>query len=155
QGGGIYISGDDADINGTVKTSLIQGNTAAGESGTAGGGGLWVGSSKLFRMDNTTVDNNRAMNGNNGGGLFFQNGGLQVFGSTFSGNSAGNGGGIQANVFGSVREVTNSTISGNHADNAGGGLASGGGVAITLNSVTVTLNSAMTGAGINNTNFGS
>jgi hypothetical protein len=69
-----------------------------------------------FNLRNLTVADGKAASG--GGGIA-NNGALTVTNSTFSGNSADEGGGIN-NTSGSTLEVTNSTFSGNSAVFGGG-----------------------------------
>ncbi|MCA9968541.1 MAG: hypothetical protein KC423_30055, partial [Anaerolineales bacterium] len=72
---------------------------------------------------------------------------MTVTNSTFSGNSATNGGGIVNGIRSTLR-VTNSTFSGNTATK-GGGIQSAG--AVTVTNSTFSGNSAPTGGGIGNT----
>jgi hypothetical protein len=58
--------------------------------------------------------------GDSGGGIR-NTGTLNVSNSTFSGNSASNGGGI-SNEWGGIVVVSNGTFSGNNADTEGGGI---------------------------------
>jgi CSLREA domain-containing protein len=114
-----------------------------------------VGSGAKLTLANLTVADGVATAG---GGLFNNSGTVNVFNSTFSGNTAsddfgGDGGGI-FNTFGTLR-VTNSTFSGNSATESatfasfGGGIQSGGiGSTLTVTNSTFSENSATDGGGI-------
>lgn len=110
-GGGIYSTGDVLLIN-----SAIVGNTA----GEIGGG--------IYASGNTTINNSIIANNtatDTAGGLLAQGGLGGVFrinNSTFSGNSAGEGGAI-ANGNDDI-EIFGSTFSGNVANNLDGGAIS-------------------------------
>jgi hypothetical protein len=93
--------------------SLITGNTAANE-----GGGIRNNPGNTVNITNSTLSNNQASNWNGGG--VSNNGTLNVFGSTLSGNTSPNGGGVYA---GGISIINNSTLSGNAAISGAGGAA--------------------------------
>lgn len=85
---------------------------------------------------------------NTEGSLSQPSGGLSIFGSTFSGNSANSGGAV-ANL-GPMSSIENSTFSNNSAPNGeGGGLFNSGTIPVVTNN-TFTLNRSLAGGGIFN-----
>ncbi len=106
-------------IDGAGHNVTISGNNAVGV--------FYVNSGVTFNLNQLTVTKgNRA---DYGGGID-NYGTLNVTNSTFSGNSASNGGGIM-NWTGGTVNVTNSTFSGNSASNGGGGIGNGGTLNVT------------------------
>ena len=95
-------------------------------------------------MASTFGDNSA---GTVGGGIF-NTGTLTVTNSTFSGNSASSGGGIE-NLASSTLTITNSTLANNVADDAGGGIANSGGT-LTITNCLVGGNTAPTGPDVHN-----
>jgi trimeric autotransporter adhesin len=92
-------------------------------------------------------------NSSSGGGIL-NSGTLAVSNSTFSGNSAIAGGGINNNGNGNgTLTVSNSTFSGNSATN-GGGINNNGNGVLTVSNSTFSVNSATNGGGINNNGNG-
>jgi CSLREA domain-containing protein len=165
-GGGIYSSSGstltltDVVISGSTSTNgggLFNGNSASATltnckvtgNNSPNGGGIFNGGT--LTLTNTTVSGNAAPNGA-GGGIVNSGGTVNVNNSTISGNTsdAQGAGIVNKNVFSTpgVLTITNSTLSGN---NATGILASGegaisnfsGGNTLTLNSSTVTANTAV------------
>jgi CSLREA domain-containing protein len=131
-GGTITISG-----NNSVRVMYVpaganltlQNLTIANGSASGGlGGGIWNEGGTLT-VTNSTFSNNSAANG---GGIF-NAGTLIVTDSTFSGNSATSDGGGITNGSNSTATVTNSTFSGNSA-NAGGGIENNSGTLTVTNS---------------------
>jgi hypothetical protein len=98
-GGDVTVSGDDADHV------------------------FLVGQGAAFALRNLTVSD---ASGGSGGGLRNAGGTVEVSGSTFSDNHAGDYGGAISNGSGGTLEVISSTISGNHAADTGGGIANFG-----------------------------
>jgi len=126
-GGGIHVSGAGSTdvIGGTVQ------NNVAGQEG----GGLWNASGTML-IDGTTISDNSANAGNNGGndqggGGVFNIGGTLIIqnGTIITGNQAtmnlGNGGGVM--TVGGTVTIDNSTISNNDAARAGGGIENNNG----------------------------
>lgn len=150
-GGGVYA---DEDGTLTVTNSTFSGNTAQAASG-GGGGGLYINEAD-FAMTDSTVRNNIS-NFNGGGILFVNVGAIlyqsTINRSTISTNTATNNGGGMFNE-GMEMGVTNSTFSGNSAAN-GGGLhyISTRSDELTLSYSTVAYNNALSvGGGVNVTN---
>ncbi len=112
-------------------------------SSPGNGGGLHItGAANVVIVDTNVVGNIAA---NEGGGLWNSTGVLAVVGSTLSGNSAPDGGGIfNDSPAGDVR-LTNSTLSSNGAARGGAIRSEGGNVSLT--SVTIALNTATTQGG--------
>ena len=82
-----------------------------------------VGRGAAFSLRNITVSD---AFGGSGGALRNDGGTVEVSGSTFSDNLAGDYGGGISNGSGGTLEVSGSTISGNHAADTGGGIANFG-----------------------------
>lgn len=82
-----------------------------------------VGQGAAFSLRNITVSD---AFGSSGGGLRNDGGTVEVSGSTFSDNLAGDYGGGISNGSGGTLAVSGSTISGNHAADTGGGIANFG-----------------------------
>ncbi len=146
QGGGLYGSGGPSSISG----STFSGNSASsGEvAGTDDdGGGLYVSGGALTIAD-STIENNAA--DGEAGGIYLAGGTLALNSSNLRTNAAdADGGGLRISA-GTVT-VSGGAISNNSApgSNGGGAYVSGTG-ALTLQSVTVSNNSARQGAGICN-----
>jgi CSLREA domain-containing protein len=163
-GGGIYNSSGstltltDVVISGSTSTnggglfnvaSATLTNCKVSGNNSPNGGGIFNGGTLI--LTNTTVSGNAAPNGA-GGGIVNSGGTVNVNNSTISGNTSdAQGAGIVNKNLSStpgVLTITNSTLSGN---NATGILASGegaisnfsGGNTLTLNSSTVTANTAV------------
>jgi hypothetical protein len=136
-GGGIFNAGG-ATL--TLINCIVSGNTAGGgniqESALVAGGGIRNASSALLTLSDTTISNNWAQVG---GGIW-NNGTLNVTGSTFVGNSAGvgisttavlQGGAIYAGSGQSSGRITNSTFFNNGAKTNGAAIANGGTLDVT------------------------
>lgn len=113
-GGGIFNAG-----NLTIRSSVIQNNTANGSS--SDGGGIYTVSGSRLLLQDSTIRNNMA--GDDGGGIR-NDGNLILLNSTINnnqanGNSTASGGGGLINVVGATASITNSTFSGNLAPNGG------------------------------------
>ena len=131
-GGGIFNAGG-ATL--TLINCIVSRNTAGGaniqQSALVAGGGIRNASSALLTLTDTTVSNNWAQVG---GGIW-NNGTLNVTGSTFSENSAGvgisttvvlEGGAIYAGSGQSTSSISNSTFFNNGAKTDGAAIANGG-----------------------------
>ena len=141
-GGGIYKYGTG---NLTITGSTISGNSAAGD-----GGGVFT-ATGLTAISYSTIRGNHA-NGDGGGINLELDGVVSIVGSTVSGNSADDGGGIRND---GKLTVSSSTLSGNVASARGGGIFSNtdltGMHTTTVVNSTISGNSAATvGGGIYN-----
>jgi CSLREA domain-containing protein len=106
---------------------------------------------RVFRVEPGAVFNLRNLtvaDGNSffGAGLLNNGGEVQVWNSTFSGNSASDNGGAIENSGGGALTVTNSTISGNSAGGVGGGILNASGT-LTVTNSTFSGNSSAGGVG--------
>ncbi|MGI8690148.1 MAG: choice-of-anchor Q domain-containing protein [Thermomicrobiales bacterium] len=139
-------------------SSLALINTTVTNNQAAFGGGIYIATGALT-LTNSTVSNNTAGNGNGiGGGIYcagcsrsaISTSGLDVTGSTISGNRATtNVGGIL--VVDAAMTMTNSTVSGNTAAGQAGGIETfqaANNASFTLVQSTISGNSAATGNGI-------
>jgi predicted outer membrane repeat protein len=137
-GGGIYSQ----DGNVTLTGTLVNGNVATGQ-----GGGIWADFN--VTLTSATVSNNLGNMG--GGGVWADDGFVKLFGSTVSGNTAGNGslgrvinpgdgGGIWSGT--DVTMNASSTVTGNTANGNGGGIFARR--SVTVNGGTVSNNMAVT-----------
>jgi len=133
QGGG--ISAFNASI--TLNNSTVSDNYANNGSGGINA----TGSSSVSLNDSTVTDNETY---GFGGGIYADSGTVTITGSTVSGNTAANGGGVYT---GDNITLTNSTVSGNTASNIGGGLNSNGG-SIYITGGTISGNTAANGGGL-------
>jgi len=167
-GGGVYVdhnaaltlsqsavlSNTDQSINGggglasqgtlTVTHSLVQGNSTSKD-----GGGLYLDNGSAFINATTIINNHATGTISGGGGLINVTPAITLTQSTISGNTAHWGGGVE-NEYGQMT-IINSTLSGNSALQDGGGLLVVGlSSSTTLDSVTIsdnTADSGQTGAG--------
>jgi uncharacterized repeat protein (TIGR01451 family) len=112
-----------------------------------------VGEGGNLTLEDLTVSNGNASAdpaGDAGGGIFTE-GTLTIIGTTVSGSSAQQGGGI-ATISGSTTSVSNSTVSGNSADDAAGSACNGGGIFtqadLTVTGSTFSGNQAGIGCGV-------
>lgn len=155
-GGGLFIANNSNPILAELINCRVEENEAEGNSNSddAGGGLVAYGEGTLRIIDSTFADNNALEDRNGGGVLVFNgsDGGLEVRGSTFSGNTAADGAGLHHRAIGgTLHEITNSTFSGNIATGDGGGLyIRRDDDGFTINNVTFAGNSAEgEGGGIN------
>ena len=136
-GGGVFNAGG-ATL--TLINCIVSSNTAGGgniqQSALVAGGGIRNAAGALLTVTDTTVFNNWAQIG---GGIW-NNGTLNVTGSTFSQNSAGSGvsttvdlegGAIYAAGGQSTSSITNSTFFNNAAKTNGAAIATGGTMDVT------------------------
>jgi hypothetical protein len=118
-GGGAYGGGVDNSGTATIAHCTISNNSAP--SGSLGGGLANFNTVATMTVRDSTFTGNTA--GYGGGGIENESGTLTVSGSTFAGNSTALGGGID-NDYGTLT-VSNSLFAGNHASvDGGGGLSS-------------------------------
>ena len=136
-GGGIgtHEGAQSDDTTTTLINTLVSGNSSMGE-----GGGLSNGYPGTLTLVNSTVSENTATWW--GGGIS-SGGTLIVTGSTVSGNSSQDAGGIGT---GGTLTLINSTVSGNTATERGGGIWNAR--LATLTNITVSSNDATTGDAI-------
>jgi len=144
RGGGIY---NFSQGRLTLTDVEVRGNEA-GIDGEGEGGGIW--SSATLTLNRALVADN--IGEGDGGGLLNLGVGT-VTGSTFSGNSAANGGGLAVQVGFSAQQVgqitvSTSTFNDNVAAGDGGGITIGDRATATITLCTVSGNSAASGAGI-------
>lgn len=164
-GGGILNDGSYPGATLHLRNSTITGNYAAKGAGIYyfGGGS---GTPPLLTIENSIIAAN--VSPYEGGGLWV-NGAYLIRASTFSGNSAGSGGAILADMgSGAIEDstisentaingngagiyckaplaISNSTVCGNSAENSGGGIYNSG--TLTANYTTITGNYARLGGG--------
>ena len=142
-GGGVYS---------TQNNLQITGSTLEANSANVSGGGIFIDIGSVDITDSTIVGNTALSTSTGGGGLFVDGSSafVGVTRSTISGNSAFNGGGVFGND--GELEILSSTISGNDATSLGGGIANVATLSIKYSTVTAN-DSGGTGGGISN--FGS
>ncbi|MEZ4658885.1 MAG: CSLREA domain-containing protein [Caldilineaceae bacterium] len=128
-GSGVYSSGEIL-TRLTISQSQILSNIA-----TSGAGIFSQGVGARATIMDTQISGNVATNA--GGGIF-NNGIMEISGSTLDHNGATSGGGIHH--FGGALALTNSTVSQNSASDNGGGLYNG--ASATINSSTIYANTA-------------
>lgn len=121
-GGGISSGGTNNNL--TLDGVRVTGNTTNGGNDSGGGGGILANGTLTVR--NSAIANNNTVGiGTLGGGLWRNAGpgALTIENSTFSGNTAGSGGGISfsANASSNILRISGSTFSGNTATGVGGG----------------------------------
>ncbi|MEQ8675914.1 MAG: choice-of-anchor Q domain-containing protein [Aggregatilineales bacterium] len=103
-GGGIYATG-----NTTLNNSIIANNT----SGDNGGGLLsFGGAGGVFRINNSTFSGNSS---GEGGAIYNGNDDVEIFGSTFTGNTATNLSGGAITNFTGTMQISASLFEGNRA----------------------------------------
>lgn len=131
-----------AGITVTLQSLTITG----GKSGTGQSGGCINVSQANLTVENSSVRN--CFSESSGGGIAAGNGVFRLINSTLENNVAsGNGGGGGATVGGNGSEILNSRIINNNAPRAGGGLEILGGTAI-ISNTTIASNQAGGGGGI-------
>jgi len=119
QGGGMSVYNADSL---TITDTTFVGNTTGGS-----GGALYVQNVGPVTISSSTIAANTAV-GNGGGVLIYSNhDDVEIFNSTFSGNTGARGGGLYADVFGAPApgadlELVFCTFTDNVAREAGGGL---------------------------------
>jgi hypothetical protein len=162
-GGGLYNDGGVVTLTGVTlaanAAALLGGalfNTKRGTITTtncsvtgnsAGNGGGLYNEDGTINLDGVTVSGNTASG--NGGGLFNSpRGTITVTTCTVSGNTAVAGGGLYND--GGTINLTGATISGNSASGQGGGLFNGKRGTITTTNCTISGNAAVAGGGLYN-----
>ena len=143
-GGAIY-NADDAKLS--INGTRFEGNTAA----IAGAVNNQYDSSHITGITNAFFVNNTASL-SAGGALRNQGSIDSIAGTTFKGNTAGNGGALWNGAGGTITSITDTTFTGNKSTNAvvGGGAITNAGV-ITISATTFTGNTAAgNGGAINN-----
>ena len=130
-GGGLALN----DVAATITNSQIVSNTAA----SGDGGGINAGPNVTLSLANSAVLSNTALGG---GGLSLNNSAVSLDNVNLTGNQAsGSGGGVALSQATAV--ITNSQIANNTAGWSGGGLALDNNASVTLTSVTVQGNQAV------------
>lgn len=104
---------------------LVKQCTFSGNEATAGGGAIYHNSSGLLTVRDCTFIDNRATD--NGGAVLNGSSVAVLSNSTFTGNTAGAGGGIYND---NVATLTNCTLSGNAASSQGGAVVNAGGMSV-------------------------
>jgi predicted outer membrane repeat protein len=144
-GGGIYNSDGLALLQG----STVEGNYVSGTaSALSHGGGIYsTGAYGVITLIDSQVLNNDAIR--LGGGIFFENGNIAITNSIIRNNTVSgtpsSGGGLFNGYYGTA-VVKQSEFSANISAEGGGGISNLG--ALTLENVTLSGNSALSGAGI-------
>jgi len=152
-GGAISNTGSVTVANMTITNSSFSGNTASGNSSSAGGGAIsiggFVGSSGTVTIANSSFSGNTA---SFGGAIWLLSGTATISNSSFSGNTATlpgfQGGAINTGsttTTGTVMTIANSSFSGNTGD-FGGAIANRAGPA-TITGGTFTNNTAGSSGG--------
>lgn len=153
KGGGIYV------YKGEVQSVATQGEalTVTGNTATAGAG-LYIKDGSLS-MANGLITSNTVSDSGNGGGIYIENGDFTIDAGEVSGNTLESGQGAGVYIVGSDGKGNFTMNGGEIKENATSG-NNGGGVYInggnfTLNSGSITGNSAEEGGGVylNNGNF--
>jgi CSLREA domain-containing protein len=120
------------DGGGLIMNSTFSGNFTGGIAPFAGGGGAILNQVMLTVMGSTLSGNTAG----NGGGMVNTGGDLTVINTTLSGNEAINsGGGISNLSF--MLTITNSTFAANRSDSNGDATGKGGGISDTWSVVTI------------------
>lgn len=135
-GGAIY-NADDATLS--IDGTRFEGNTAA----IAGAVNNQYASSHITGITNAVFVNNTASL-SAGGALRNQGTIDSIAGTTFEGNTAGNGGALWNGAGGTIASITDTTFTGNKSTNAavGGGAITNAGEITKINATTFTDNSA-------------
>jgi parallel beta-helix repeat protein len=158
-GGGLFVNSyaSDPNVKITIANTIISGN-AATNTGTAGGGGLYVEHGNTMLIGSTITNNTTQ---HRGGGLeanLFDS--LTISHCTITGNATlnssgvtpNNGGGLfilgESAAFNQPVKISNSQISGNRAINYGGGLYAYGNIPLTISSTVFNGNRATSGGGV-------
>ena len=141
---GLELTGGDVDGAGGAIFSLehleINESTIRNNAAFNGNGGGVLVNDRTLIVSGSTISNNHA---NSGGGIALRTGDLTLINSTVSSNNASvRGGGIYG-ASGGVLDIRHSTLSDNLADSdAGGGIHASSNVALTVNHTIVANNQA-------------
>jgi CSLREA domain-containing protein len=145
----LAIINGNAPLGGGIEnagTLTLTGSTVTASTGN-NGGGIYNQQGGTLALTGTTVSQNVAAR--DGGGIANNGGTLQLSLSTVSGNKAGQAGGGIVSFFGTV-SISQSTIAGNAAagknSEGGGGIANGDGT-LTVDKSTISGNSTNSGTG--------
>ncbi|MEZ6071650.1 MAG: choice-of-anchor Q domain-containing protein [Pirellulales bacterium] len=107
---------------------VINRTTISGNSSVSDGGGIYNYVAGNITIRNSTISNNSTPGtANDDGGAIYSSGTILVIGTTISGNSAFNGGGLKSPGTTTIRH---STIANNSATSTGGGINSFGSVSL-------------------------
>ena len=143
-GGGLYVASTGQDGTKFSGTTVLSNNQAVL------GGGAYIGGGKLnLSGQNVSVNNNTA--NDNGGGIYMNNGNVEVSYAKIQNNTATaqSGGGLY--VGNGEITLSGAVISGNHADNAtngkGGGIFAGAGTIHVNNNAQIGTDGAKAGNG--------
>lgn len=144
---------DDLTINGAGASSTIIDRAGAGATSTMRA--FYVNNGRTLALNNLTVQHGHAHSNDYGGGIYINDGTLNVTNGVIADNHAGvgstttsgRGGGIY-NDNGTVT-ITNSTISGNYAGICGGGIANENDGTLNVTNSTFSDNESSWGGGIN------
>ena len=160
-GGGLRNDGGKVSLSDCIITGNSAGNTSRAGGGlsnlnggtmtlsdcaishnfaSSGGGGIYNGG--MLSLSDCTISNNSTQIGLGGGMFNAPSSTVSLTSSTFSGNSANEGGGL---VNEGTAALVNVTISGNSANDRGGGLFNSGAAALV--NVTISGNSASAAGG--------
>ena len=141
------ISGNKAEDDGAIRnlgTLEVSNSTLSGNTSNGTAGGIYNDNGATATVSDSTFSGNSAPNG---GGIFNSGGTLEVNNSTFSGNrSTVDYGGAIANGSFSTATVSDSTFSGNSAATEGGAIRNDG--TLEVNNCTFSENSAPNGGGL-------
>lgn len=158
-GGGLFVNSyaSNPHVKVTIANTTISGNTVT-NTGTAGGGGLYVEHGNTV-LTGSTINNNTTQH--RGGGLeanLFDS--LTISHCTILGNATLNSSGVTPNNGGGLFilgesaalnqpvKISNSQISGNRALNYGGGLYAYGNIPLTISDTVFNGNHATSGGGV-------
>ena len=145
---GAGINADSAGNTLTLLNSAVTGNTA-----DDGGGGIKLDNSTALDITASSVSNNHATGGNDGGGGLYLStidGDVNITGSIIDGNTVDGqgGGGFYADDIEGALTITNTSISGNTAAVEGGGFYADYVLgAINITGATINNNTAGSGGG--------
>jgi CSLREA domain-containing protein len=141
EGGGIYSESVDF----TIESSSVQFNKGQR------GGGLYL-SGEDNAVGYSAIAFNSVVPGEEGGGIFVQSGGFEIYSTSLTNNRASVGGGLADYSFEPGNRLTGVTVARNLAVPAGegGGILANGGFALTLRNCTLSGNTAATGGAIRN-----
>ena len=141
------VSGNTAEDDGAIRnlgTLEVSNSTLSGNTSNGTAGGIYNDNGATATVSDSTFSGNSAPNG---GGIFNSGGTLEVTNSTFSDNrSTVDYGGAFANGSFSTAKVSDSTFSGNSAATEGGAIRNDG--TLEVNNSTFSGNSAPNGGGI-------
>ncbi len=156
----VNITGNTANISGAGVYALvitdtpteiaIQNCTISENSAIMDGGGIYVYTSGALTIQNDTISQNTAYDYGGGISATVYGGTSTIQNCSFTGNSAGmGGGGVWAGALGGgAATIQNSTISGNSSGGPGGGIFLSADGTATIEDNTISGNSAVSGGGV-------